>query len=313
MSTSQPTERTILFSYLALAAGVICMGFSGIFVKWANAPGPVTGFYRMIIVVLLLAGPFWRRVRRCPQPGASWWSRFPRSATRIALLSGLFFACDLTLWNTGILLSGATNPTLMGNTSPLWVGIGAYFLFREKLGRHFWLGLGLALAGAVLILGLDALRGFSLGLGTSLGLFAGMFYGAYFLATQRSRQTLDSLTAFWLAAASSTVVLLLFCLVARLPLLGYSMKSYLSFLGLGLIVHGLGQFAFSYALGYLPASLVSPAGLGQPIVTALLAVPLLGETITRGQIVGGLAVLTGIYIVHRSRQRPRRSAALARG
>ena len=55
MSTSQPTERTILFSYLALAAGVICMGFSGIFVKWANAPGPVTGFYRMIIVVLLLA------------------------------------------------------------------------------------------------------------------------------------------------------------------------------------------------------------------------------------------------------------------
>lgn len=305
------TDRSTLFAYLALGAGVLCLGFSGIFVKWANAPGPVTGFYRMAIVVLLLAWPFWQRVRQRFAAGGVWWRQLPQPATKIALLSGFFFACDLTFWNTGILLSGATNPTLMGNTSPLWVGIGAYFLFREKLGRSFWLGLGLSLAGAVLILGLDALRGFSLGLGTSLGLFAGMFYGAYFLATQRSRQYLDSLTAFWLAALSSTLVLLLFCLVARLPLLGYSTKSYLSFLGLGVIVQGVGQFAFSYALGYLPASLVSPAGLAQPVITAILAVPLLGEEITPGQIVGGVVVLTGIYIVQRSRQR-RRPVVLAR-
>lgn len=305
------TDRSTLLAYLALGAGVLCLGFSGIFVKWANAPGPVTGFYRMLIVTLMLAWPFWRRVRRQSPAGISWWRQLPQPATKIALLSGFFFACDLTFWNTGILLSGATNPTLMGNTAPLWVGIGAYFLFREKLQRSFWLGLSLSLAGAALILGLDALRGFSLGLGTSLGLLAGMFYGAYFLATQRSRQHLDSLTAFWLAAVSSTLVLLLFCVVARLPLLGYSTKTYLSFLGLGIIVQGVGQFAFSYALGYLPASLVSPAGLGQPVVTAILAVPLLGEQISLGQIVGGVVVLAGIYIVQRSRQRPR-SIILAR-
>lgn len=305
------SDRSTLLAYLALGAGVLCLGFSGIFVKWANAPGPVTGFYRMLIVVLLLAWPFGQRAARRASAGISWRQQLPQPAVKIALLSGFFFACDLTFWNTGILLSGATNPTLMGNTSPLWVGIGAYFLFHEKLGRGFWLGLGLALSGAVLILGLDALRGFSLGLGTSLGLLSGMFYGAYFLATQRSRQYLDSLTAFWLAAVSSTLVLLLFCLVTRQPLLGYSAKTYWSFLGLGVIVQGVGQFAFSYALGYLPASLVSPAGLGQPVVTAILAVPLLGEQISLGQIVGGVVVLAGIYIVQRSRQRPR-SIVLAR-
>lgn len=305
------SDRSTLLAYLALGAGVLCLGFSGIFVKWANAPGPVTGFYRMLIVVVLLAWPFGQRAARRAAAGISWRQQLPQPAVKIALLSGFFFACDLTFWNTGILLSGATNPTLMGNTSPLWVGVGAYFLFHEKLGRGFWLGLGLALSGAVLILGLDALRGFSLGLGTSLGLLSGMFYGAYFLATQRSRQYLDSLTAFWLAAVSSTLVLLLFCLVTRQPLLGYSAKTYWSFLGLGVIVQGVGQFAFSYALGYLPASLVSPAGLGQPVVTAILAVPLLGEQISLGQIVGGVVVLAGIYIVQRSRQRPR-SIVLAR-
>jgi drug/metabolite transporter (DMT)-like permease len=57
----------------------------------------------------------------------------------------------------------------------------------------------------------------------------------------------------------------------------------------------------AYALGYLPASLVSPTLLLQPVLTGLLAVPILGETISLVQILGGAAVLIGILIVHRSR------------
>jgi drug/metabolite transporter (DMT)-like permease len=94
------------------------------------------------------------------------------------------------------------------------------------------------------------------------------------------------------------------------PLTGYSTTTYLNFLALGLVVQLGGQFAFSYALGYLPASVVSPAGLGQPLVTALLAWPLLGERVTALQALGGLAVLAGVYMVHRSRHRPAASAAL---
>ena len=40
-------------------------------------------------------------------------------------LAGLFFAGDLATWNTAILIGSASNATLFGNTSPLWVGIGA--------------------------------------------------------------------------------------------------------------------------------------------------------------------------------------------
>ncbi len=288
-------------AYLALALGVIFMGFSGIFVRWANAPGIVTGFYRMAIATALMTAPFWRRRARHRQQARRAWTR---REVALALLGGLFFAGDLTFWNTGIMISGATNPTLLGNTAPVWVGLGAYFIFREPLSPRFWLGLILALSGAAIILGLDALRDLSLGLGSLFGLIAGIFYGAYFLTIQRSRSTMDTVTVFWLVAASATVALLLLALVRGLPLVGYPPRTYLSFLGLGLIVHGAGQFLFSYALGYLPASLVSPAGLGQPVVTALLAVPLLGEQITAGQIAGGLIVLAGVYLVQRSRPRP---------
>jgi drug/metabolite transporter (DMT)-like permease len=87
------------------------------------------------------------------------------------------------------------------------------------------------------------------------------------------------------------------------PLTGYPAGAYLNFLALGLITQVVGYLVINYALGYLPASLVSPTMLGQPVVTALLAGPLLGEDLSGGQIAGGFAVIIGVYVVHRSRQR----------
>jgi drug/metabolite transporter (DMT)-like permease len=66
-------------------------------------------------------------------------------------------------------MSGATNPTLLANTAPLWVGLGALIFFREKLSLMFWAGLLLAMADAVFSLGLDRLRSVSLGVGTLSG------------------------------------------------------------------------------------------------------------------------------------------------
>jgi drug/metabolite transporter (DMT)-like permease len=41
--------------------------------------------------------------------------------------------------------------------------------------------------------------------------------------------------------------------------------------------------------------------LGQPVMTALLAIPILGESLHPVQWIGGLVVLAGIYLVNRSR------------
>jgi drug/metabolite transporter (DMT)-like permease len=89
----------------------------------------------------------------------------------------------------------------------------------------------------------------------------------------------------------------------RQPFAGYPAHTYVNFLALGLLVQVFGYLAISYALGHLPASLVAPIMLGQPVVTAVLAGPLLGETLTLLEIAGGVAVLAGVYIVHRSRQK----------
>ena len=283
-----------LLAYLALGIGSLNIGFSAIFVRWAHAPGAVAGFYRVAIAALLMTWPFSRRVKAR--------GRLPRRGIRFALLGGLFFAADLGFWATGVVLSGATNPTLLANTAPLWVGLGALVIFREKLTATFWVGVLVAMCGAALILGLDALRAASFGLGSLFGLLSGIFYGGYFLITQRGRETLDPLTYFWPAALSSALSLLLVCLALRQPLTGYPLRTYVIFLGMGLVNQVLGYLCINYALGHLPASRVAPTMLGQPVFTALLAWALLGEALVGWQVMGGAAVLVGVYTVHRSRQ-----------
>ena len=160
-------QRVQVSAYIALVSGLVALGFSAIFVRLADVPGSVASFYRMAIGLLSLTFPFLYFRRGKPLP--SW------TVARIALLGGLFFAIDLIFWATGVVLSGATNPTLMSNTAPLWVGLGSLLIFQERLPGRFWIGLLVAMSGAVLVLGIDALKSFDLGLGTLFGLIAGVF------------------------------------------------------------------------------------------------------------------------------------------
>ncbi len=106
--------------------------------------------------------------------------------------------------------------------------------------------------------------------------------------TQRGRESIDALSFLWPTTAMAALILFVINLVLRQPLSGYSLQSYASM----------------FALGILPASIVAPKMLGQPIATVLLAAPLLGETLSSNQMFGGFAVLAGVYIVHRNRQQP---------
>jgi drug/metabolite transporter (DMT)-like permease len=289
-------KRRQLSAYLTLVLGLVALGFSAIFVRLAAVPGSVASFYRMAIGLVFLTIPFLQMRRGKPLP--------PWPAIRIALLGGLFFAIDLIFWATGVVLSGATNPTLMSNTAPLWVGLGSLIIFREKLPAKFWLGLIVAMLGAILVLGLDALQSFDLGLGTLFGLISGVFYGGYFIITQRGRAKLDALSYFWFSVLGAVVLLFFINLSMGNALLGYSNETYLALIGLGVVSQGLGWLAINYAQGHLPATIVSPTLLGQPVLTGLIAGPVLGEFLAPLQIAGGVAVLAGVYVVHRSRSKP---------
>lgn len=275
-------------AYLALAGGVMCISFSAIFTKWANVPGPVSGFYRMAIAAAVLSLPFLLRQRQGVASNPRRWGW--------GVAGGLWFSLNLVLLNSALLLTSAANATLLDNTAPIWVGLGAFFIFRERLGARYWLGLTLALAGAAVVTGINPLAGLRPMPGDALAFVGAIFYAAYLLHTQRARRDLDTVSYLWLVAATATVAIFLAGRTMGLPLTGYPVRTYLALLGVGLIPQTAGWLLINYALGHLPASAAVIVLLAQPVTTGLLSIPLLGEALTQRQVVGGALALLGIYL-----------------
>ncbi len=107
ITTAEDAAKTKrLPSYLALLAGIVCIAWSAILVKWTDVPGPVSAFYRMLIPAVLLLPTFW--FDRGQKP-------LPRRLLAIIAMGGVFFALDLALYNSAILKTSAANATLLGN------------------------------------------------------------------------------------------------------------------------------------------------------------------------------------------------------
>lgn len=275
--------------FLMLILGVFCIGLSAIFVKIASVPGPVTTFYRLFFAAIFVVP--WQIKKGFKEIE-------PKHITFFAI-GGIFFALDLILWNTSILLTSAATATLLGNNAPIWVGLGSFFFFKEKLKPVYWLGLAFALLGIIITIGFNGILHLSMSIGNLLALVAGMFYAAYLLTTQKARTKIDTVTFMAISVLSGTIIALFVCIIFNYNMLHYPLKSWLALLGMGIISHLIGWLAINYALGYIKASTVSVTLLGQVLVTAVLSYPILGEVLTIQEIVGGLILLIGIYLVNK--------------
>ena len=289
------TQNRTLLAYLALGVGIFSLSFSAMFVRWANAPGPVTAFYRLFFSIFLLLPFFVPRTKTNP----SLRSRF----VIFPLLAGVFTACDLGLWTASLSYTTASNATLMGNTAPLWVALGTWLILKQKLTSAFWRGLTVTLLGAALIMGTDFILHPRFGVGDAMAVLTGVFYGGYFLFTEKSRAHFDPVSHIWLVGVGASISLFIVNTVLRYPMTGYPTQSWLVFLATAVVSQLIGYMSLAYALGYLPASVVAPTVVLQPIVTTLLAIPLLGEIPTIWQGIGGAIALVGIYIVNQSHNR----------
>ena len=278
--------------YIALTIGISALSLSAMFVRWAEAPGPITGFYRLLISTIFLT-PLFIRQQKQLEPLDKKYLIFP-------LWAGIFTAFDFALWNSSLKFTTAANATLLGNTSPLWVALFALIIFREKFRRVFWVGLIIALTGAAFVMGSDFLRHPTLGIGDLMASSAAIFYAFYQLTTQRGRIHIDPFRYTWLVGVSATIAIFFLNLILGNSFTGYSTQTWIIFFVTAVVSQMVGYLAITYSLGHLPASVVSPTLIGQPILTTILAIPMLGEIPNATQWIGGAVALAGIYIVNQS-------------
>lgn len=289
-------KRTFL-AFIVLTLGIIFLSVSPLFVRWADAPGVVTSFYRMLTVVLVAGLILAVGKKSVGRKGLGW------KIWLLPIIGGMFSGIDHTLWSTSIEKIFVANATFLNYIAPLWVGLIAVFVLREKYKGFFWVGIALVLSGAWIISGVNIsdLSSFAID-GEGLAILSSVFYAGYFLFSQRSRQYFSVMSYLLISSAAAMTVLFIIIICTGRSIFGYTGNTYLLFLVAGLVSQFGGYYCINYALGEIPASIVSAMLILQPVLTAILADRFVGEPIGMGQILGGGLVLVGVYLLNASKQ-----------
>lgn len=272
--------------WILLFFGIACISISAFFVKKAQVNGISVSFYRMFFATLFIL-PFYIRVKS---------KNMNLKGICLSVLGGIFFAFELVFWNTAVIVSNTTFPTLIVNLSSVWVGIGAMILFREKLDRFHWTGNIIAILGVAIIIGINNIIHMKIDTGFVFSIIASIFLALYILSVKEVRQKNSTIQVVFYTFLGCTITLFICCFATGSALYGFNLPSWAYLLCLGLITQVGGYFSINYALGYINSSTVSILTLLQPVLAAIFAVIVLNESFTVYQIIGGVLVLAGLLI-----------------
>ena len=214
-------------------------------------------------------------------------------------IAGLCFAGDLGAWHISIMYTTVANSTLEANFAPIFVTLGAWLLFRQRVSRLFLVALAVTLGGAVLLIGPNFALGGRALLGDALGVLTAVFYAGYMLAIKSASARTSTASLMAVTTTVAAVALLPYGLATADVFMPQSAGGWLVLLGLALIPHIAGQSLIAYGFAHLPASFSSVSLLLQPVLATIYAWALLGETVGPAQMLGGMVVLAGIYLARR--------------
>ena len=82
-------------------------------------------------------------------------------------------------------------------------------------------------------------------------------------------------------------------------LTGYTGETYLFLVLVALVPQVLGHSVLNWSLARISATLVSVAVMAEPVIATILALALLNEVPPITSVLGGIVILTGIYLAMR--------------
>jgi len=278
--------------YSVLAIGVISVSFAAIFIRLADAPSLVIAAWRLCLAALILA-PFAITL------SGSELRRVSRKKLVMMLLAGGFLALHFGLWITSLSYTSVATSVVLVTATPIFVAVASYLLFKEKLTFKIIMGIIISIGGSILIGYGNWTIGTNPLIGAGLALAGALAVAGYLLIGRRIRRTTGLLSYTFITYSTAAVLLLITALASGYSLSGYSGNTYLMFVLLALIPQILGHSSLNWSLKFMPATMVTIAVLGEPIIATILAFFILNESPTLTEIIGGVLILGGIFIAFR--------------
>ena len=286
---------------VVLGLALLGISFSGPLVRLSAAHPIAIAAWRLafalfVIAVALLVTGEWRQ-----------WARLSRRELGIAVGAGAMLAFHFWSWNASIALTSVAASVVLVNTQPVVVAMLSAMWLREAPSRRQWIGIAVAMVGALAVAAPDLLVVDPSGdhpralLGDLLALIGAVTAAIYFVAGRRLRGTLDLWSYVGLVYGSCLVALLALAAVAGAPLTPQPPRELAIFAGLALGPMLLGHTGLNWALKRSPAYVVNLTLLGEPVGATLIAafLPGIREVPAPMTFVGGAIVLIGILLTAR--------------
>jgi DME family drug/metabolite transporter len=290
------SERAV--GYLAVTGAAALWGTLGIFfhclVSLHGLDPLEVAFFRaslsavLLAVVLALRRPALLRVR-------------VRDVPFFAVFGLLGVAALFVVYAIAVRLTTVATAAVLLYTAPAWVAIVAWPAFGERLTGLKLLALALALVGCALVSGaydVAALRFHAAGI--LCGLAAGFAYGLYTLFSKLAVRRYSPWTAMLYALGSGALFLMPLQSLPRLVAVVRQPVTAMWLLGLALGPTVGAYLLLGVSLQRLPASVVSIAASSEPVFAALLAWAILGQVLAPLQVLGGIAVVASVLLLHSS-------------
>jgi drug/metabolite transporter (DMT)-like permease len=273
----------------ALVAGAVAMAISPVFVRHAEV-GPFTSaFYRVFLALPLLW--LWARLERRganPPLDPGW--------TRIVVVAGLLFAGDLFFWHLAIVNTTIANATLLATMAPVWVVAFSGLFIGERVTRLMVGGLVLCVAGAILLVGSSWTAAPERLVGDLFGVATSVFFGFYFLAIRVARREGAPGLVLFRSSIVTAACLGLVAAIAENAWVPAGLAGVAALVLMATVSHVGGQGLLAFALGHLSAAFSSLVIFLEALAAALFGYVFFGETLGPLQIMGGAAILAGIFI-----------------
>ena len=278
---------------VALIVGVTCIGAAPILVRLSEVGPSATAFYRVGIVLPI----YWLLAIRDVSAVRK---GFTSPSLRMLAAAGFFFAADLSLWHWSLRYTTVANSTLLTNLAPIFVLIGARTLLREKANRGLLTSVAIAMIGSAMLVASSARLARENLFGDALSIVTAFFYAGYLVTLKRGRAELPTAVVMAISGLVSCPLMFFAGWAANEKLVPESGKGWAVLVALGFISHLGGQGLIAYGLAHVQAAFSAAVLLWQPVVAAILAALVLGESLSGMQIAGGIVVLLAIYLAQRN-------------
>jgi len=277
---------------LIIILGVIGVSISAPLIRLSDAPSMVLVCYRVAMATILLM-PVVLIFRRAEL------LRLSYKDVLLCLSSGLFLGLHFTCYFEALRFTSIASAVVLVDTEVFFVAFMLLFLFKEKLSKWAWIGIGVTFFGSVLIALADAGSGKNVLLGDLIALLGAFCMAVYTMIGRKCRQKISTTTYTFLVYFSAAVTVLLILVFSGQPVFGYVPVNWWTALGMAVFCTILGHSVFSWGLKYESPAFISTAKLLEPVFASILGLILFREIPGVLVIIGGLIVISGIYIYTR--------------